>query len=141
MNIIEYKDKYKEKTISLILDILENEYGYYMERPDIYDIKNTYQKNNGNFWLVIDDTDNIIGTIGIINYNNGRAYLKRFFLDKKYRGQGIGKLLLNKVAMYCKEKSYKSIFLGTTEEMTSGIKFYEKMDLIELKVCQMDYFI
>lgn len=45
----------------------------------------------------------IVGFIGIKNYEK-EIYLYRFFIDEKYRGQGIGTIALNKLIDMAKEQ-------------------------------------
>ena len=51
MEIIIYSEKYKDGVIELVMDILENEFGHHSKsgRPDLRNISQVYQKNNGNF--------------------------------------------------------------------------------------------
>ena len=52
-------------------------------------------ENNINFVLELENT--IIGSVTGINYNNQLAWIGMMLIDKEYRGQGLSKLLLNKV--------------------------------------------
>lgn len=45
----------------------------------------------------------MVGFIGIKNYEK-EIYLYRFFIDEKYRGQGIGTIALNKLINMAKEQ-------------------------------------
>ncbi len=122
-----YSEKYKDHVISLIMDILENEFGHHSKsgRPDLHKIPEVYQKNNGNFWIAINDDKNVIGTIALSNYGNGKGYLQRFFVKKELRRKGIGGKLLNVLLDFAKGKNYKDIFLSTWNNM-SGNNFYIK---------------
>lgn len=126
MEIIAYSDKYKNQVVELIMDILENEFGRHSKsgRPDLRNIPEVYQKNSGNFWVAIDN-GNVVGTIALSDYSNGRGYLQRFFVKKELRRQGVGSKLLEVLLDFAKGENYKEIFLSTWDNM-SGNNFYIK---------------
>jgi ribosomal protein S18 acetylase RimI-like enzyme len=127
MKIIPYSNNYYKQTVQLILSILENEFhafGY--KRPDLLKISETYQKDKGNFWIAVENEE-VVGTIGLRNYGNNRGYLKRFYVDKNFRGTGLAQKLLATLVDFAKENNYKEIFLGTSEKMIAANKFYLKM--------------
>ena len=82
MEIIRYREKYKQQIIDLILYIQNAEAGIDLnlqEQPDLMNIPFYYEKNGGEFWLAVDN-DTVIGTIGLMNYGNGNGVLKKFFV-------------------------------------------------------------
>ena len=54
----------------------------------------TFEENEEYYKIM--NNDNMIGFIGIKNYEK-QIYVYRFFIDEKYRGQGIGTIALNKM--------------------------------------------
>jgi hypothetical protein len=65
MKIIEYNTEYTEQVIDFILGIQRGEFGVSItaaDQPDLKNVKNFYQRGNGNFWIAVDD-EKIIGTI------------------------------------------------------------------------------
>lgn len=133
IQIIDYTDTYKQQTINLILFILENEFEYKnVERPDLYDIPNVYQKDGkGNFWLALLNNE-VIGTVALQNYGNGRGLLKRMYVKKEVRKKGVGQELLNQVFTFAKNYNYQIIYASTVEEFTSARKFYQKNGFVEI---------
>jgi hypothetical protein len=54
INIDTYSDIYKQDVAHLIIDIQKNEFDIPInleEQPDLKEIPNVYQINNGNFWI------------------------------------------------------------------------------------------
>ena len=138
MKILLYSDKYKDQTISLVLDILEEEFhsfGY--KRPDLFNIYETYQKDNGNFWIAI-EKGKVVGTIGLRDYGNNRGLLKRFYVDKNFRRIGLGSKLFSTLVKFAKENNYQEIFLGTSEKMVAANKFYLKMGFSRIDSLPID---
>ncbi len=79
--------------ITLILDIQNNEAGIGLsieEQPDLNDIVAYYNTNGGNFWIVLDNENQVIGTIGLMKFDSEWCVLKKFFVKLDYRSQKIG---------------------------------------------------
>ena len=127
MHIITYSDKYKEQTIKLIFDILENEFGRHSKsgRPDLFNIPKVYQTGKGNFWLAI-EKENVVGAIGLRYHGDGRGYLERFYVAKGLRRQGLGSKLFSALLRFAKKNKYKKIYLATWDATTAANNFYIK---------------
>lgn len=61
----------------------------------------TFEENEEYYKIMFNNE--MVGFIGIKNYEK-EIYLYRFFIDKKYRGQGIGTIALNKLIDIAKEQ-------------------------------------
>lgn len=61
----------------------------------------TFEENEEYYRIM--NNDNMIGFIGIKNYEK-QIYVYRFFIDEKYRGQGIGTIALNKMIDIAKQQ-------------------------------------
>ena len=129
IQIISYQNKYKKGVIDVVLEIVKKDYGRPEDTasslPDLTNIPELYQKNNGNFWIALDN-EKVIGTIALRNYGKGRGYLKRMYLNDRYRGKGIAQKLLNTLIDFARDKNYTTIFLGTEEKNIVANKFYQK---------------
>lgn len=137
--VITYTDKYKDQTIKFILSILEDEFGYTgIERPDLYDITNVYQKDSkSNFWLAISDNE-VVGTIAIKHYGSGRGFLKRMYVKQEMRSKGIGQQLMDAMLKFAKNSSYQAVFTSTVEEFMSARNFYKKNGFVEIEKLPKD---
>ena len=132
----EYTPVYKEEVASLILTIQKTEFEIPVtleQQPDLNDITNFYQSNNGNFWMALVN-DKVVGTIALLDIGNGQGALRKMFVDAEYRGKqsGIGQKLLNNLFDWAKQKQFKEIFLGTTAKFLAAQRFYEKNGFIEI---------
>lgn len=94
-------------------------------RKDFYDID--YYYRNGEFYLLIDDNENIIGTCAYVEKDPQTAELKRFRIKKDLRGKGLGKDFLAYMENKLKDKGFKTLVLNTSIMRESTLKFYEKM--------------
>ena len=61
----------------------------------------TFEKNEEYYKIMLNNE--MVGFIGIKNYEK-EIYLYRFYIDERYRGQGIGTIALNKIIDMAKEQ-------------------------------------
>ena len=100
-------------------DIKEAENG--VEKEDL----SVYGSGNNKLWIYFDENDNIIGTIGQIEQEDGKTLLKKFYVRKDYRSKKLGYELYKLAERYVIEKKYIEILLGTQQEkMFDAVKFY-----------------
>jgi N-acetylglutamate synthase-like GNAT family acetyltransferase len=130
MTIEIYTEKYKADIAELILNIQNNEFNVPVtlaDQPDLLDIKNFYFKKNGCFWVATEN-EKLIGTIALIDIDNGQAALRKMFVHEAYRGKerGVGQLLLDTLLNWCKQKNITEIYLGTVEQLHAAKRFYVK---------------
>ncbi len=128
-NIIEYKEEYKEKVVRFWTEICIEEFGFKDWHEDIKDMDNhKYKDNNGNFWIAINNDNDVIGTIALKNLESGKACLKSLYVKKEYRKNGIAKALFNKLMEFTILNNYKKIELDTYDDFEHAIRFYQKND-------------
>jgi N-acetylglutamate synthase-like GNAT family acetyltransferase len=118
--------------IDLILHIQQEEYNIPItkdDQPDLLNVKNFYQKGNGNFWLALYD-EKVIGTVALLDIGNQQVALRKMFVDENYRGRKFktSYLLLNHATEWAKKKGVQEVYLGTTLQFTRAQKFYERND-------------
>lgn len=77
-------------------------------------------------YLVVLANNKVVGTITITKLKNDNSVLKRMFLNKNFRGQGIAESLLENVTNWAIENKLITIFLGTMTQFKAAQKFYEK---------------
>lgn len=75
----------------------------------------------------VKDGANLAGRI-VFSIFWGQVHIKYLVIDEKYRGQGLGKLLMEKVFEYARKQNCDFIFLET---MTfQAIEFYTKLGFV-----------
>jgi ribosomal protein S18 acetylase RimI-like enzyme len=140
VEIVEYSDEYKDQVKDLIYDVYEKERGRpRRDRPDLNAIKETYQDNNGNFWVAVEN-GKVIGTIGLINQGKERASMHRFAVAKIFRGKekGVSAKLYSTFLEFAANQGYKKIFLGTATEAEAAIRFYERNKWVKIEALPED---
>ncbi|MDP2717947.1 MAG: GNAT family N-acetyltransferase, partial [Candidatus Micrarchaeota archaeon] len=124
-------ERWQKPAKTFILNILENEFGLAgLPRPDLDDVGRAYAAPGG-FWLAIDG-GKIIGTIGLMDAGNGRAYLKRWYVEKNRRGHCIGTRLVARFREHAAANGFKRIFIATGPTMERVFSFYERSGFLRI---------
>lgn len=131
--IVKYEDKYKKEIIDFLIKIAVDEFKHYnwidyLNNKDF----SPYLLDDSKFLIAIKDNQ-IIGTIGGLKIDDKIIKLNSFYVDNKYRNQGIGKKLYRLLLYFCKEKQYKTIILCTYDEYDIAKKIYDKENFILYK--------
>lgn len=146
MQIVEYEDKYLEDVRNLLveledyivsidkdnLDIVHQEYREKMAIKDLEEVNN----NEGICYLAIDN-NKVVGLIMgcIFPYEEydyldykcpRRGEITELIVNKKARSKGIGKILMNKMEEYFKNKGCEYILVDVFGYNNNAFKFYSK---------------
>lgn len=141
MKIIEYTRDYIRQVIDLILNIQNDEAGINLpieEQPDLLDVNAYYFKNGGKFWIAVEDEE-LIGTIALMNKNNGNGVLKKFFVRQDWRSKKIGLALYKVLYEYAVENNYNNILLDTPSVAAASHAFYEKSGFVRISRAQLPF--
>lgn len=89
--------------------------------------------------LVAKDGNKVVGMIAWfvekeIEFDIPYAYISDIVVTKEYRGQGIGKLLLNQVIENIKSKGYKRVHIGVLLANTETKNLYNKLGFSDYSV-------
>ncbi|MBN2121509.1 GNAT family N-acetyltransferase [Candidatus Micrarchaeota archaeon] len=126
VGIIRYEGQYALATREFVLSVLGGEFGWWdTNRPDLDDIGGFYLGEKSGFWIALED-GKVVGTIAIKDYGKGRAYLKRMYVAKEFRGTGLARRMLDTALSYARGKGFREVFLATVDEMAAAKKFYSK---------------
>lgn len=86
-----------ETGIAHVIKTVYEEYGFPWQpeghNKDAYDVEAHYNARGGAFWVLQNDDEAIIGTVGLTKKQAKRCELHRLYLLKDYRGKGYGKQL------------------------------------------------
>lgn len=141
MQIITYQEKYKQQIIDLILHIQNDEAGIDLqinEQPDLLNVPLYYEKDGGDFWLAIDQ-DQVVGTFAFMNYGNGNAVLKKFFVRADWRSKKVGFILYQTVIDYLKKHGYKQALLDTPAVAKVSHRFYERAGFKKIAKAELPF--
>jgi GNAT superfamily N-acetyltransferase len=82
--------------------------------------------------LMIYDGDKAIACGALKKSSEDSAEVKRVYTDENYRGQGIGKMIMNELEKKAKEKGYTKLVLDAWKKNTSARALYTKMGYHEI---------
>ena len=131
MKIVPYVAAHQAQVASLITGIQQGEFGVPItieDQPDLLNIENFYQINKGNFWCAVVGED-VVGTIALIDMNDGSGCIRKMFVRADYRGQEhkTAYKLHDALLEWCRQKSVTQLYLGTLDYLRAAIKFYGKL--------------
>ncbi|CAH0996866.1 Spermidine/spermine N(1)-acetyltransferase [Emticicia aquatica] len=96
-------------------------------------IKNDLQKNE-NQYFVIELENEIIAFAKLVKGHSTDGLtekevveIERFYVDKAFHGQQLGKKLMDYCVQWSIENQFKTIWLGVWENNTNAMSFYQKM--------------
>lgn len=120
----------QEGVIALISGIQRGEFGLSItpqDQPDLMDIDGFYRPGVGEFW-VAEGAGAVVGCIALLDIGDGRAALRKMFVDALWRGaeRGVAKALLSTLLDHARASGITEIYLGTTTRFLAAHRFYEK---------------
>jgi len=83
----------------------------------------SFSPNKDRIWLA-EINDQIIGSIAVVGNSKLEAQLRWFLVHPDYRGLGLGRELIKKALLFCKEHKYKTIILWTASELSVARHLY-----------------
>lgn len=93
---------------------------------DIADIETHYLKRGGVFEILEDARGNLLGTVGLYPLDADTIELRKMYFDKKLRGRGFGKKMLERMIEKSRGLGYKKIYLETATVLKEATHLYEK---------------
>jgi N-acetylglutamate synthase-like GNAT family acetyltransferase len=130
IEIIPFEDHH-QPGIDIFMTALAKEFPENIFSPQFKKVKEVALLPGHKYW-VAQAGDNVIGTAGLLTLAGNNAEFKRMFLDKKFRGQGIAKTLLDTVINAAVNNKVSWIFLGTMTQFKAAQSFYEKNGFIQI---------
>lgn len=84
-----------------------------------------YYNKSYNFWYATDSKGTIIGCVGLKKLDENNGEIKKFFVDKAYRGQQVAQKLLATLTKAAMKHGITHLWLGTIGRPESS-RFYTK---------------
>lgn len=111
----------------------------YKDRLDVMNIEDYYIKNHGQFFIAYDVKENkIIGTIALENCGK-YGILKRFYVEKNYQQNGIGRKLYHSLESYIKENTnICKVYLACGRVLEKAHQFYLKNGFEQVEKLDID---
>jgi N-acetylglutamate synthase-like GNAT family acetyltransferase len=123
-------------TVELVLDIQTREFGVpvtYDQQPDLQDPAAFFRRGAGEFW-VAREADEVVGTIGLVEFAPGEGALRKMFVraDRRGAAHGVAQRLLDTLLAHARAEGLARVWLGTTEFFKAAHRFYAKNGFAEI---------
>jgi putative acetyltransferase len=92
---------------------------------DLVDIEAAYWNKRGAFFALLNGEE-IIGTVALQRETDVACELCRMYLAPQYRGQGLGRRLLNHALREARGRGFKEVHLKTASVLTEAIALYKR---------------
>ncbi|GAB3254844.1 GNAT family N-acetyltransferase [Chitinimonas naiadis] len=129
--IVEYLPEHEAGVIDLILTIQNVEANLDIsidQQPDLLDIAANYTGSGGGFWVALSEGGGVIGSIGLQYGTETVGILKKFFVEKAYRGADIGvaSALFDRLIEFANARDIQTVILDTPALASRSHTFYRK---------------
>lgn len=91
-----------------------------------------YDSDRDRAWICEHD-ERIVGFVLLMHESTTVARLRFFYLEKEYRGIGLGKKLMLLFMNFFEKKGYTSSYLTTTHELESAAALYKRHGFVLTK--------
>ena len=132
VEITKLKIQEQDKAAAFCKSIYE-ELDWGLRFSDGVDKLTEYFGKPGEIFLVAKIDHRIIGCGGIKYLTQNNGLLKRFYIDKEFRGKGIAALLLDKLIKFAQLQKYKYLVLDTRFDNFRAQRFYVKHNFKKFK--------
>jgi GNAT superfamily N-acetyltransferase len=100
---------------------------------DLNDIEKNYFERNGFFGVLIEaDSSQVIGTFGLFPARYPVCELRKMYLSKPFRGQGLGKVLMEAAIKHATDMHFQKLILETVSPLKEAIALYKSYGFIEI---------
>lgn len=96
------------------------------------EIFNENISNSKNLYLIAKNEKEGVGFISfhtqnLLHHCGLVGEIQEFFIHKNYRGQGIGRQLINKILHYANQNNLKSVEVTTNKRRVENVEIYENL--------------
>ena len=95
-------------------------------RADAMRLPGPYVAPRGAIWLARSG-DDVIGCVALRPLADGKGEVKRMFVDRAWRGKGVGRALLETLITRARALGYDHLRLGTLGDMSAARSLYRSL--------------
>jgi GNAT superfamily N-acetyltransferase len=86
----------------------------------------THYRGPGRRFWVLEAGGRVIGTVAVDRRDRRTAELMKMYLDRRWRGQGLGRRLLRVALAFARRAGYRRVLLETNARLREARALYEK---------------
>jgi len=106
-------------------------------RADAIRLPGPYIAPRGAIWLA-EAGEGAIGCVALRPLPGGVGEVKRMYVDPAWRGQGVGRALLETLIARARALGYHAVRLGTVAEMTAARALYASLGFVPIERYRQD---
>lgn len=127
LKIEKYSEEYKEELYKFVFNIMIDDVKKTPEelKKELVDLEDIKQYYKDNFWIALSKRK-IIGSIGL-KIEENKAQIKRVYVAKEHRHEGIGTLLYKELENAAIKNNVYNLYLNAGTNLLNAHKFYEKL--------------
>ena len=93
---------------------------------DLADFHGHYFARGGDFVVLVDAAEQLVGTCGLFPLGDGVVELRKMYLASPFRGRGQGRRLLDWALARARELGFRRMTLETASALRDAIALYER---------------
>ncbi|MEX2294462.1 MAG: GNAT family N-acetyltransferase [Acidimicrobiales bacterium] len=121
-----------ERLIRAYLDDLPFEIDFQDVDSELAELAAEYGPPNGAALLVVDDGGFAVGVVGVRQFDDRSAELKRMYVAPEARGMGTGRVLGAAAVSAARDLGFERLLLDTVATMTAAIATYTALGFVEI---------
>ena len=125
MMIVPYNDSLKQGVFSFTERCFA-ELGKKFEPEGRHGSYNDISKEYEVFYCLVTEDDRVMGTVALKKLDDHTAELKSLYLDSAFRGQGLGKRLIDAAINEARMRGFKTVVLDSMKKYKAAGRLYEK---------------
>jgi molybdate transport system substrate-binding protein len=118
----------------LVFAILEKEFEIRPEPEatdlDLFDLDANYFERGGMFDVAVDPAGAIVGCCGTYATNDSASELRKMYVRRDQRGQGLGQRLLERAVAFSRNRGFSRVELETASVLKEAMAMYEKFGFV-----------
>jgi len=136
LKIEKYSEEYKEELYKFVFNIMIDDVKKTPEelKKELVDLEDIKQYYKDNFWIALSKRK-IIGSIGL-KIEENKAQIKRVYVAKGHRHEGIGTLLYKELENAAIKNNVYNLYLNAGTNLLNAHKFYEKLGYINCGISE-----
>lgn len=93
---------------------------------DLHDISASYHAAGGTFDVLVGDSGQVLGTVGLFRLSPSTCELRKMYLARSARGQGLGRRLLEHALAKASALGFTRVELETASVLREAVSLYER---------------
>lgn len=93
---------------------------------DLANLDLNYFQAGGWFAVVLDASDALVGSVGLMPQGDDSVELRKMYLGRRHRGQGLGRALLASAIAEARSRGFRRLTLETASVLAEALRLYER---------------